>query len=228
MPNYCNYTISVGGRTENVNKFIEILNHDYDQVHMYRIFEAHPYFQNQYGMYSHANISGDCAWSVATCMLKGAFSYYDQDLKRCMNNETARYWIDGRGTVSEICTLYNFNGTHLQELAKTLNLTIQVFSTEPSMQFLEDIKILPDGTMVRNYCGEYEEWWIADYNTYQDMLDDYNLKSNNCPFDEAEFDELKSNHADYWSYSEIEYNDEIPDEPKYLAKNIMYKLRKDK
>ena len=142
MPNYCNFTISVGGRTENVNQFIDILSHNYDKVHMYRIFESIPHFINNYGMYTHAQIYGDCAWSVASCMLPGSWSYYDADFNRCKNNEIDRFydWKNKRTTI-EVCTMYNFNGTHLLELAKALNLTIQVYSTEPGMCFSEDIKM---------------------------------------------------------------------------------------
>lgn len=227
MPNYCYYTISVGGRTENVNKFIEIMQNDYDKVHMYRIFEANPYFVNQYGMYTHAQIDGYCAWSVSSCMLPGPYSYYNSDFNRCKNTETDRYYDGRRGIVEEICTMFNFNGTHLLELAKYLNLTIQIYSTEPGMCFCEDGKILPNGLMVRDNCGNYQEWYLEDFNSYKDMLDEYGISEEKCPFSEEEFNQMRDAHQDCYEIAEYEFEDEIPDQPKYLAKNILYKLRKD-
>jgi hypothetical protein len=93
------------------------------------------------------------------------------------------------------------------------------------MAFCEDIKILPDGQKIRDYCGSYEEWWIADYKTYQDMLDDYGVSADSCPFTEEDFNNLKKANQDYYENAEVEFEDEIPDEPRYLVHNLLYKLK---
>ena len=228
MANDCMVTLCVGGRTENVHKFIEILQNNYDKIHMYRIFESYPVFVNQYGMYSHAQIFCDVAWSIACTMLPGPYSYYDWDLEDHKNNKLITYINRENGlvyTARKVAIMSDFRGTHLIELARYLGLTIQAYSTEPGMAFCEDIKILPNGEKIRDYCGSYEEWWIADYKTYQDMLDDYGVSADNCPFTEEDFNNLKKANQDYYENAEVEFEDEIPDEPRYLVHNLLYKLK---
>ena len=42
MPNFCDYILEVQGNFRNVDAFVQIMNNNYDKLHMYRIFEAIP------------------------------------------------------------------------------------------------------------------------------------------------------------------------------------------
>ena len=69
MPNYCDFAMEVQGNFRNVDTFVQIMNNNYDKIHMYRIFEATPTDYENYGFQRRVCISGYCAWSVMSCML---------------------------------------------------------------------------------------------------------------------------------------------------------------
>ena len=215
MPNYCYYTMAVSGYHCNVDAFTALMNNDYDKPHMYRIFEATVYDTVEYGVWKKAYVYGDIAWSIACCMLPGYMSYFSQDF-----TSHFRDFMDHKDT--------KFLGTNLLIEAARLNLTIDIYSTEPGMAFCEDIKVLPNGTIARNKCGRYESWWIDNYETYQELVDDYcHGDASRVPFTESEFNELKDEDIQEWVNAEFEWQDTIPNKPKYLAKLRMYHLLKD-
>lgn len=233
MPNYCSYRIIVGGRKDNVDEFIRILQNDYDKTHMYRVFEAIPQYEDVYGLYKRADIVGDCAWSVEACMLSTPFSYYYDDLKRHQNNQVVDIWNSRtRETEKYECTMENFKGTNLLELADKLSLTIYCFSTEPGVGFCEEYRILPEGIKVIDREGSYNEYWLEEnmhsdntYDSFKEYCDYWGYDPDNLPFDEEEYNFMMEN--DYASYENAEFDCNeyaIPDKPKYLAKNVMYKL----
>ena len=69
MPNYCYFDMEVQGNFRNVDAFVQIMNNNYDKLHMYRIFEAIPSCYRDYGFMRKVHISGYCAWSIMSCML---------------------------------------------------------------------------------------------------------------------------------------------------------------
>ena len=75
-----------------------------DPVHMFRIFEATPTFDNEEKTF--LTVRGYCAWSVYSCMMEGFGTYYNDCYK---------------GT----------NATTIDRLAKDLNLYIEIISEEP-------------------------------------------------------------------------------------------------
>ena len=109
MPNYCNYELKAKGEKENLEKLIEILNNNYnmseeDPLHMFRVFEAIPTFDNEEKTF--LTVRGYCAWSVYSCMMEGACTYYSDSYK-------------------------DTNATTIDRLAKDLNLYIEIISEEP-------------------------------------------------------------------------------------------------
>ena len=144
MPNYCNYELKAKGEKENLEKLIEILNNNYnmseeDPLHMFRIFEATPTFDNEEKTF--LTVRGYCAWSVYSCMMEGACTYYSDSYK-------------------------DTNATTIDRLAKDLNLYIEIISEEPGMCFMEHIMCYPDGEIIHESLPWYE-FDIEDYDTFE-------------------------------------------------------------
>ena len=216
MPNWCTFIGAVSGYHSNVDAFINILYNDYDELHFYRTILDSDSPGGKYGLYKKQYFYGECAWSIASCMLAGygIGSYYDQDLTEHLRNMLNHKPVNP------------FLGTHLLEQAKRLNLTIELYGTEPGMAFCEYIKILPAGIVAHNDSGMYEEWWIADFRTYQEMIDEYGIKDiSKIPFTEAEFNQMKASYQECYKDAAYEFEDTIPEKPNYLAKLRMYHLK---
>lgn len=144
MPNYCNYELKAKGEKENLEKLIEILNNNYnmseeDPLHMFRIFEATPTFDNEEKTF--LTVRGYCAWSVYSCMMEGFCTYYSDSYK-------------------------DTNATTIDRLAKDLNLYIEIISEEPGMCFMEHIMCYPDGEIIHESLPWYE-FDIEDYDTFE-------------------------------------------------------------
>lgn len=111
MPNYCFYEMHVKGVPEQVDAFISLMT-DYDAPeHFYRVFTADEYdrIDNGDGTVT-AHVTGDCAWSVCSCMTK------DDPITYCASHE---------------------DGTSLAEQSAKRGLDIEVFSEEHGMCFAE-------------------------------------------------------------------------------------------
>ena len=228
MPNYCYYQIKVGGYFGNVDAFIQVLNNDYNKLHMYRVFSANVEEETLYGVYKTALISGECAWSVSACMLNDYdSSYYATDLKRHVDmTPRTHYNFDYKCAFTNgFNTLNNFTGTTLNQLARMYGLDIYVYSCEPMMAFSENIKIARNGTMIKNDCYEYEEIYFGDIDTYDEVLGIYGFDRDTCPFTEEEFKKLKNDGIGYYTKTNSEFDmDAIPPEPNYFTKSIIYKV----
>ena len=123
MPNYCDFEMKVRGSKTAIARVFKCLNTDYNygegkpsHQHFFRVFQADKAEEptkNQDGTYTQV-IYGYCAWSVSSCMLDGAFSYY-QSVKKDHPDI--------------------FMGTTLEEQSE--DCLIEVFSEEPGMGFSE-------------------------------------------------------------------------------------------
>lgn len=166
MPNYCNFEMKVTGTKENVEEFIRVINADYYidkdghcdcDRHFWRIFEADVFkesFENNYG---YIKIDGYCAWSVYSCM------------------------CDGEDTYNEISP--NGGGTSLQKESEILNLTIEVFSVEPGLEFVEHFLFI-NGKWVINECVEYKEYDTLEFENVKELNAEYGTN-----FTQEEFEE---------------------------------------
>ena len=138
---------------EILEKLIEILNNNYnmseeDPVHMFRIFEATPTFDNEEKTF--LTVRGYCAWSVYSCMMEGFGTYYNDCYK---------------GT----------NATTIDRLAKDLNLYIEIISEEPGMCFMEHIVCFPNGDKIYESVPWYE-FDIEEYDTFENFKKDEEMK----------------------------------------------------
>ena len=236
MPNYADYRLIVGGLKNNIDKLVNILQEDdYNKIHMYRIFEAIPSTDpiSKYGYYIKAEITGYAAWSASVCMLPGPLTYYTDDLNRHKNNEIVqRFNQDTRKFEDYQCNMDNFSGTNLVELANKLNLTIYLYEHEPGCCFCYEAKITPYNGIIYDREGSYNEYWLEEnmhsdntYDSFKEYCDYWDYDPDDLPFDEEEYNFMMEDGIPSYENAEFDCNeDAIPDKPKYLAKNIMYKL----
>lgn len=149
MPNYCNYTMKVYGKKENVQSFINIMEAEYyynendiyvsceEQRHFFRIFDTYYDEEELKQAKDNENISimidGTCAWSVEVCMNDGG---YYKDIR-------TRYKEKAKGTT-------------LQDESKTLDLIIEVYSEEIGVGFQEHY-LYDRGVKIYDECVDYEE-----------------------------------------------------------------------
>lgn len=175
MPNICDFDMKVEGRKKDIDTFAEWLDADYNYYvddsgvpraecssdhHFHRVF-------NVYRDESDAKedeittelIYGDCAWSVAVCMLRhSGSSYYNR----------------GADDVFR----YIYNDIDLVESSWLLHLKIEVYSKEPGMCFAEHY-LIDNGKMIIDDCTEYSELYLAEYETKEQAEEDLNTTITN-------------------------------------------------
>ena len=220
MPNICIGTVKVRGYKDNVEEFTRIIQSKYDydkpdmefhKPHFWRVFEAYIASYETYGLLAVAEYDISCAWSVAACMLPGKFSYYD----------------DTKDGINGIKTY----GTHLLEIGKKLNLDVEIFSSEPGVGFQEHYRI-QSGIMCEDECTEYHELYIGEYETYQDLIDDYGGDDRfikECGINsEEDFKHAKEINPERWSPDARDEDFSVCLHPNDLALKVMCKVREDK
>lgn len=160
MPNYCDFEMKIIGNEESRERFISYLNANYHyniidndnyeldyctaDKHFFRVFEAEKIdeiFYNQIDP-DFTIVSGNCAWSVITCMF---------------NEPEGTYYGDWASHNFYNCD--NFKGTHILEATKELNLMVEIFSMESGLDFMEHY-VIDNGKLLVNDCQNY----IEDYN----------------------------------------------------------------
>ena len=161
MPNLCFYSMCVKGKKENIEEFIKVMEAGYDygtmkfdyDRHMFRVFEAYydDIEQIDENVYQ-VTISGDCAWSVASCMMKDG---YYSDVKKRYPNE--------------------FKGTYLQSESLRLELDIEVYSEESGACFQEHY-IIRNGDIEVEECVDLYEYYIREYNTKEEAEENLDVE----------------------------------------------------
>jgi hypothetical protein len=145
MPNYCDYSMRIKGSKDSIQRVVDCLKADYNygegqpaHKHFFRVFDVYEgdMEDNGDGTYT-LSVSGYCAWSVASCMCDGKWSYYDSV----------------KEDYPDI-----FMGTTLQEQSQ--DCEIEVFSEEEGMCFSEHF-IFKNGECL---CEETEEIESGGYN----------------------------------------------------------------
>lgn len=180
MPNYCDFQVKLTGYIENIIRFYNACNVPYhgdehDPEHFYRVFnivieEIKPIDKPQFYQ---AYMSGYCAWSITSCFMENGY------------HETNR---GGKGIT--LCMLSEY----------CPELVIEMFSTEPGMQFSEHI-LVKDNTVFINECNNYYE---LDKETSLEVFNEL----TNLDWDQKQFNNYFS-YNDYYEYYEepIEWKD---------------------
>lgn len=139
MANVCEFEMKVTGAMENVKKALEIFITEYENDEGEFVSSSgNPFIfgtsineveEEEHGII----IKGDCAWSVAQCMLDVPSSYYAENKH-----------------------LDSFNGTTLPLVSEELQLKIEVFSKEDGILFQEHY-LIDNGSMIVSEDAEYFE-----------------------------------------------------------------------
>ena len=224
MPNWCYFNMLVGGRRENVDLFVGILYNGYDQIHMCRINDIDICNTEDYGMYRRVEICGECAWSVYCCMFDGPASYFGDHVRDTANPphpRIARHYKLPTGVTTNIIAL-----------SKQLELDISIHSEEPGMCFCE-LYHIKNGEVLTEETGKYEELWIGESDTWDDLVDYYSGPSSVEGFTKDEFDAYKAHGERNIIHSDFGYNDMIAigprTKPVFETKQRLYRvLDKDK
>ena len=181
MANNCFYQMKVQGKVESVDEFIKIIQADYNysdenkqvpERHLWRVFEA--CVDDEYiddGIKT-VMISGDCAWSVYSCMCDGACTYQSQNPDR--------------------------NGTTLKAESDRLNLAIEVYSEEPGCCFMEHFVFI-NGKQLINECVDWHEYPAYDYENVEALNEEYGTDFTQEEFEGNEY--LQDGGMD-WNFSD--------------------------
>lgn len=187
MPNLCSYSMKVKGTPENVQEFIKIIqaNYSYEngvcvdfktkepiERHLWRVFDADIFDDETENNIRVIILTGSCAWSVHSCMCSGRGTYQSDNP--------------------------NKNGTTLADESKRLNLSIEVFSEEPGMCFMEHY-VYVNGKEIINECVDWNEYYVGDFETVEELNAEYNT---NFTQEEFESDEYLHTGGMEWIFDE--------------------------
>ena len=213
MPNICEYTLRVRGKGKDVKKFLEYLEASYSYTsfgkknHLEKelkkpIIESRDLTGEKIETDHHigfrtfdcdfdrkslflasdeepisVEVSGNVAWSLEVCWFdRSAFSYFEN-----MPKTAEKFAL----TLPSACAL--------------LDVSAEVFSAEPGMEFSEHFYISRNGEILNEECCDYAEFCIGDYQSFQDALDDGMPKS----ITEEMFLKGKKENEDYLTVSDL-------------------------
>ena len=186
MANVCDFTMKiVGKKKENVEKLVKYLDSNYIYIsdaangdlkeedrkkypfcfaegnwklysnaekHFYRVFEVYPGDIEPVDDNWETIVSGNCAWSVLCCMTDDRSSCYSYNMNQPLLEHS----------------------TTLQKESQELNLYIEVFSSEPGMEFAEHY-LISRGEVIKDECYDYHEYCLEDYRTKEEAENDYGI-----------------------------------------------------
>lgn len=158
MSNLCNYIMKIVGTEENVDEFVSILQAEYDynveppqceHKHFWRLFNVDVIDEEELDSRYHAKtVSGDCAWSVYSCMFSGEHTYQGS------------YEGDTR-----------YNGTDILTESKNLNLSVEIYSSEPGIGFQEHF-LIDKGDIIKSECEDYHELSTEWFNNPREICEE--------------------------------------------------------
>ena len=149
MPNLCHYIAKIKGDKKDVETLLSYLESGYTYFkdnetypwldekykmnftdgdkhlycdadkHFWRVFECDKFEEDDDGQEYYVMVEGDCAWSVHSCMFEGPLTYSD------ISKDDGFY------------RLKKEHSTTMEEATKKLNLTVEIFSSEPGVGFAE-------------------------------------------------------------------------------------------
>ena len=170
MPNYCNYSMCVKGKKENIEEFVKVIQAHYDyntmefshDRHLFRVFDAYydeieELADNSYQVV----INGCCAWSVISCMFEDG---YYSDIKE-------RFPNDCRGTTLPI-------------ESKRLNLDIEVYSDESGCCFQEHYVVIK-GDVVCEESVDWYEYFIDEYDSKEEAEKNLDIEITDAEWQEG-------------------------------------------
>lgn len=172
--------MAITGKQDKVEELIQIMQNDYDctpdePLHMWRVFNANEEMRMSYDDTEDiitVRLSGDCAWSVASCMLDGGYN------------------SDGRG----------YNGTTLERETKRLGLVVEIYSEEGGCAFMEHY-ILATGEIITSECVEWSEYYLDDFKNVNEFNEATGQNWTQQQFEEYDEDIFEVGGM-YWDFDD--------------------------
>ena len=213
MPNYCDFDIHVVGYKDNVDELIRIMQNDStDYKHFCRIFDCDVIDPKVYGVVKSVHLIGDCAWSTYLCLFPGLATYFS-NLK-----ENPNQFYEGNEWAKFV--------TNIVDECRRLNLSIDIHSFEPGMEFLEHY-VLHNGNILIDHTDDYKDIYIDEYNTYDEMKEDYCISDDNkMPISREEFNDAKATRNDSIESYTYSFPNIVAFPPKHLCNKVMYEVVK--
>ncbi len=162
--------MKVAGKPENIREFIEVIQYKHHTRSLSRVFEAGIDDEESINAEGYVYITGDCAWSVHTCMMEGQGAYVNDsidenrkallelgELKKDLGNDLIKKAFFNKKKKE----LESFPDSSLIRESEILNLTIEVFSEECGMCFSEHL-VVSNGKIIVNDCENYYEYYFEE------------------------------------------------------------------
>lgn len=188
MSNLCFYEMRIHGKPENVRTLIDWLNaksdddginesaylKNYKQEKIpvqhrigYKISEAYKASESDEDKKGNitAYISGNCSWSVSSCMFDGAWSYIKFFKDGINNNKTLSKRQKKKA-------LKNRKAITIVDACKKLNVDVEIFSNESGNCLAEHYYINSKGVKEIDDCVYYEEICIEECSSYEQFVKD--------------------------------------------------------
>lgn len=188
MPNDCFYEMRIHGKPENVRTLATWLNAGYRNVGIdedayiindknekipvehhigYRVFEAYKVSESDKDKQGNitAYISGYCAWSIASCMFDGPWSYFTNVKNEINENKSLN-------KLQKKQALKNRKAITIVDACKKLNVDVEIFSNESGMCFAEHYYINSKGVKEIDDCVDFEEICIEECSSYEQFVKD--------------------------------------------------------
>lgn len=170
MANNCWYQMKVSGKPESIREFIKVIQYEHPIRSLSRVFEAGIDDEESIDAEGYVHITGDCAWSVHTCMMEGQGSYVNDSI-----NEHRKALLELEESKKELGNdlikkaffnkkkkeLESFPNSSLIRESEILNLTIEVFSEECGLCFSEHL-VVDNGKLLVNDCVDYREYYFEE------------------------------------------------------------------
>lgn len=181
MANNCFYSMKIVGEKENVYKLISYLQayYEYDSrdnwklvkctadKHFFRVFDAYHKEDNDEVLGDGkvaSYVSGDCAWSVISCMFANKLGTYYDSWKKDGTTENP-----------------DFRGTHMAEATEELDLVVEIFSEESGCGFMEHFLVDKGKILIEecvDWCQLYDEDGEPIYDENGDQVTEGGLDWN--------------------------------------------------
>lgn len=195
MPNYCSYSMKATGSPEELREFIEVIQRDnYESGrHFFRVFEA-SIADEETVSEGYVEISGECAWSVYSCMMEGPSTYAEDAFKKY---EEAKKEIEKHKGKKDLVSRNNYlydmkklEGEMLESSllreSRLLNLTIEVFSEELGMEFQEHY-VIENGVLLLEKEANCREYETTEFNTVEEFSQTHELNISKEQFESDDY-----------------------------------------
>lgn len=157
MANDCSYMLKIVGKRKDavMQAALALKYKDFkDGYHFCRIFSAEITNTEEKGDFFTAEVSGDCAWSVDSCMFDESYAAWHGCKLGEKQPNHFKDWSDGECFTKEFVTM--------PILCKKLGVGVEIWSSESGCEFQEHYRIDHNGDVNCNESVHWREGWNVD------------------------------------------------------------------